>query len=279
MTQGLIGGATSYEEQSLEDIISDIESWCDYTRNRKEFIIQRKNKLKEIRFWDNIPFNFQMTLETTIMYFDTVIHDLLLIKNMIINGLISEREVKLLRKIGIKAREFNKEYGETYKEEHEWKEYGNVNFRIVEEMYGKGRDCFVTMQDASNAASRLEDYMSNSNVVNNMLSVGGNINNSQIQQNTTNSTQSMAMDFDYNKVLEVLNEVKQYFDVKEFEKAFGSNSDKVKQIVIETIEMANKKDEPSKIKKALHLLLDLGVGVSSSIIAMGICTMIQQLPI
>lgn len=280
MVQGFIGGATSYEEQSLEEIILDIENWCEYTKNRKEFLVLRKDKLKEIGFWDNIPFNFQMTLETTIMYFDTVIHDLHLVKNSIVNSMVSDREIKLLRKIGVKAREFNKEYGQTYREEREWKKYGEPDFKIAEEMYAKGRDYFVTMQDASNAAARLEDYMSDSKVVNNIISVGGNISNSQIQQNTTNSSQNMAVDcdFDYSKVLEVLNEIKQYFDIKEFDKAFGENSAKVKQLVAETIEMANEKEEPSKIKKALSLLRDLAVGISGSIIATGICAMIQQLP-
>lgn len=281
MAQSIFGGMTSYEEQSLGDILSDIENWCDYTTNRKEFMIQRKNKLKEVGFWDNIPFDFQMTLETTIMYFDTVIHDLHLVKNKIVNGVISECEVKLLKKIGAKARDFNKEYGQTYREERGWKKYGNPDFKIAEEMYGKGRDYFVTMQDAANAAYRLEDYMSDSNIVNNILSVGGNINNSQIQQNTTHSNQSMLMnlDFDYSKVLEVLNEIKQYFYIKEFDKTFGTDADKVKQIVIETIEMVNEKEEPSKIKKALNLLKDLAIGASGSIIATGICSMIQQLQI
>lgn len=48
--------------------------------------------------------------------------------------------------------------------------------------------------------------MSNSNVVNNMLSVTGNISNSQIQQNTSNSSQYMSksLNFEYDKALRVL---------------------------------------------------------------------------
>ena len=42
-------------------------------------------------------------------------------------------------------------------------------------MYAKGRDYFVTLQDADNAASRLEDYMSNQNVNNNTLNISGDV--------------------------------------------------------------------------------------------------------
>lgn len=281
MVQGIIGGATSYEEQSLKDISSDIEYWWDYTKNIRKFMIQQKNKLKEIGFWNDIPFNFRITLDTTIKYLDTAIHDLQLVRGSIVNHVVSKREVNLLRKIGEKSKEFNREYGQTYLEEDEWKEYENIDFKIAEEMYRKGREYFVTIQDASNAAYRLEDYMSSSNVVNNILSVGGNISNSQIQQNTTNSNQSLSigLEFDYGKVLEVLNEIKQYFDIKEFDKVFGTNTDKVKQIVTETIEMVNEKKEPSKIKKSLNILRDLAIGTSGSIIATGICSLIQKLNI
>ena len=40
MAQGIFGGATSYEEQSLNDILEDVEKWIEYTDKRFEKIRQ-----------------------------------------------------------------------------------------------------------------------------------------------------------------------------------------------------------------------------------------------
>lgn len=40
------------------------------------------------------------------------------------------------------------------------------------------------MQDVVNAASRLENYVNNQNVINNTMNIGRNVENSQIQQGT-----------------------------------------------------------------------------------------------
>ncbi len=45
MSQGIIGGATSYEEQSLIDILNDINNWIDYTSDRKAFILAHREEL------------------------------------------------------------------------------------------------------------------------------------------------------------------------------------------------------------------------------------------
>ena len=36
MAQGIFGGATSYEEQSLAHIDSDIQNWIEYTEEIKK---------------------------------------------------------------------------------------------------------------------------------------------------------------------------------------------------------------------------------------------------
>ena len=72
-------------------------------------------------------------------------------------------------------------------------------------MYADGRDFFVTLQDAVNAASRLEDYVNNQNVINNTMNIGGNVENSQIQQGTIKSIQAQTTqtEFDYDKIYEL----------------------------------------------------------------------------
>lgn len=62
MVQGLIGGMTGYEDQSLNDILEDINKWIGYTTEIKQYIEDGISTLKERGYWNNIPFNFQMTL-------------------------------------------------------------------------------------------------------------------------------------------------------------------------------------------------------------------------
>lgn len=281
MAQGIIGGATSYEEQSLLDILSDINNWIDYTSDRKAFILTQKDNLDNSLFWDKIPFDFQLTILTTISYFDTILYDLNIVKKSIENNRITEKEVNLLGNIGKKSREYNREYGKTYKDEHLWKDYGNPDFRVAEEVYGKGRDYFVTMQDAGNAAYRLEDYMEKGQVINNTMSFSGNVTGSQIQQGTTNSSQTMTVEnsFDYDKVMDVLNKIQKTTNSADFQEDFADKAEQVKEIVLETIQMVQKKEEPTKIKKALSILKNIVIGVGENIIANGICGLITQLPI
>lgn len=87
-----------------------------------------------------------------------------IILNAIRNENVTEREIKLLNKIGTQSCEFNNRYGKTYREDRQWKKYGDVNFEVAENMYAKGRDFFVTLQDAGNAAWRLEDYIVNAGI-------------------------------------------------------------------------------------------------------------------
>ncbi|MCC5910032.1 MAG: hypothetical protein JJT76_06305 [Clostridiaceae bacterium] len=180
MPQGIIGGATSYEEQSMKDILSDIESWIEYTKSNKRFIEEGIGHLKECNFWDEIPFNFQMTILSTITCQKTYLEDFEIISNAIKDDRVSEKEVKLLAKIGKKAREFNNEYGRTYKDESRWKKYGDKDFKVAENLYARGRDYFVSLQDASNAACRLEDYITTvpavtNNNINQTVSGTGNV--------------------------------------------------------------------------------------------------------
>lgn len=282
MAQGIFGGATSYEEQSLQDILDDIVGWIQYTTDNKSFILSQKSIVEKSGFWDKIAFDFQLTILSTISYFDTIIFDLNIIKTAFTGNRITEKEVKLLRNIGVKAISYNHEYGRTFREDkRDWHDYGNPDFREVEEIYGRGRDYFVTMQDASNAAARLEDYMEKGQVINNTLSIQGSVSGSQIQQGTTNSTQAMDVvnAFDYAQVLDVINKIKRSTQSEDFDIDFGEKSVEVKQIIDDTLSMIETKEEPTKIKKMLSTLKDLAIGVSSSLIASGICGLITQLPI
>jgi hypothetical protein len=106
--------------------------------------------------------------------------------------------------------------------------------------------------------------------------IGDNASEIQIQQNTSNSSQTNTniQTFDYEKVLNVLKEIQGYFDYPQFATTFNDNSELVKQIVNDTINAAEKNEEPTLIKKSLKLLKDLVVGTSGSLIASGILTLL-----
>lgn len=161
MAQGMIGGMTNYEDQSIGDILEDIKGWISYTEEIKNLIETGINILKENSYWSNIPYNFQATLLSSIRCQNTFLNDLQLVVNAIEQDKLSVREVNIMKRIGKNAIEYNIDYGKSYKEESRWKEYDNKDFRVAENLYAKGRDYFITMQDASNVSGRLPDYINN----------------------------------------------------------------------------------------------------------------------
>lgn len=279
MAQGIIGGATSYEEQSLSDILLDIKKWLEYTDKIKHSMELWLKSSKENGFWQRVEFDFQMTVYSSISYFNTIGEDLKMVKVAIETNNITEREVSLLRKIGRKANEYNNEYPRTYKSEKRcWHDYGNPDFEIVEKMYAKGRDYFVTLQDAGNAASRLEDYMSRGQTINNTMNISGNVTGSQIQQGTVNSCQQMSNEgkVPYEKISTMLSQIKQYSENELFNSEFGDKADAIREMVDEALEATEQKSEPSKIKNTLTKLKGYVTNVGSGIIASGIFKLIES---
>lgn len=281
MVQSSFAGSTSYTIQSLEDIYIDIKNWIEYTQETKEFINSQYKIVKSSRLYNSIDYDFLAIIDSTILYCDTILYDLNLVRKAMEQGCITEKEISLLRKIGQESLKLNHKYGLTYKSDTSWHDYGNAEFEEVEEIYAKGRDFFVTLMDADNAAARLEDYMGNGQIINNNLNIHGNVSSSQIQQGTSNSTQTMDVSnsFDYDRVLDALNRIKRVTSNEEFNVDFGDESPEVNKIVEETIEMVEKQKEPNEIKEHLNALKNLVIGVSESVLANGIYALITNLPI
>lgn len=109
--------------------------------------------------------------------------------------------------------------------------------------------------------------------------VGDNANGIQIQQNTKYSTQTITSteSFNYDIVCDVLNEIKGYFDIPQFESTFQDKADTVKEIVCEAIEAIKRKDEPTSIQSSIKILKDLAIGAGSSLIASGILGLLGRL--
>lgn len=105
---------------------------------------------------------------------------------------------------------------------------------------------------------------------------GASISNIQIQQGTTNSSQTsnLSKNFDYDAISKFLNQISKY-DLSESE--LGENSEKIQEVIGETKKAVEAKAYPSVIKHLLHTLRDLAVGVVGSLIATGIAAQINEL--
>ena len=272
MAQGLFGGCTNYKVQSLEDILEDVENWSTYTSEVKQFMTENKDQLLSENLWNEISWNFQMIMESSMLYFETILSDLELIKKSIISDSITKREVSLLSTIGNQSRKYNIDYGQYWHED-----YKNADCEIARKMYAEGRDLFVTLQDAVNAAERLEDYMKNTPV--NKINIVGNVSSSQIQQGNINSGQTIVTEtqFHYEEVLDCLKKIQEIYKKSIFDETFGPNTERVRQVIDETVRMVNAKEEPGVIRKSLQFLIDLASNVGSNVIGTGILSTIKDL--
>lgn len=65
-----------------------------------------------------------------------------------------------MNNIGKMSHENYDDFRKAYNEDFIWKDYGNDQFKEVEELYAKVCDFFATLWDVNNASYRLKDYMS-----------------------------------------------------------------------------------------------------------------------
>ena len=278
MVQSMIGGATNYSYQTMQQILVDINQWIKYAEQIRN---KMKNNLAEVEnstIWQNASYNFKMTINSTVGYCSTIIEDLKIVKKAIENNCITEREVALLKTVGENASEYNRRYGIDYHENVSWHCYGNQIFSIIENIYADGRDFFVTLQDASNAASRLEDYMQTGNVMN--VNIGGNVSGSQIQVGTVNSSQNIdngIKEFPYEDVLTILSEISKYKE--SISEQFGENGEPFCNALDESIEETKKKGNPEKINKLVNIMKEAVARVSTGLIVEGVKALITKLPL
>ena len=109
------------------------------------------------------------------------------------------------------------------------------------------------------------------------VDIQGNINGIQIQQGTTNSSQFQNVNrvFDYDKVAKIINEIDKY--VPMFADTYGRDYKIAEGALNEAKEAVLSRENPSKIKKALSILKDVSLRVSSSLIATGILALLKQI--
>lgn len=104
--------------------------------------------------------------------------------------------------------------------------------------------------------------------------VGGNVEKSQLQYSTVNSTQELNVAFDYDTALTLLTELQMLLS-KENEKATKSSiSSDMAELVTEIVTQIQQQEDPSKIKRNLTDLVEFLKGIGSSLAATALTTLL-----
>lgn len=279
MAQNLLAGGTSYADQSPSDISLDIKRWCKYTIEIKQKILKLKSIANKNGYWTKkVPQDFQSLTYKSLHYLNTILEDLNIIADAIDKNHITSKEIKLLKRIGNETAGYLCDFTKAYNESHQWHEYDNPDFESINQLYNEIREYYATLIDAGNAAERLEDYMEKDNITKNTINIKGDVTGSQIQQGVNNSSQTMSVNnqYDYDGLINALIEIQEYHKDEKFQAGLGDGSEKFRNVVAESIILAQNREEPAKIKGVLRIAKELAMRVSSSVIASGIVSMISQ---
>lgn len=159
MARSYLAGMTDYSHQSFEDLIEDLNYWKESCSERAKWIEESISSLEEIGYWEKIPTNFQSEIYFSKKYFNTVVLEISSITNDFDNE-VQKNHVKRLYALAKTADKENKDIGQTWHADtsYGWKDYGNENFDLVEELYGRTRDLVASLTDLSNIATRLNDF-------------------------------------------------------------------------------------------------------------------------
>lgn len=109
-------------------------------------------KCQKNSYWDNVvPFDFRSIVDYAVKYYDTTIKDLDDIY-IDLQYEVKKHHIKRLENIASVAHDINKRIGIIWHQKCEDKEYGTLDFRIVERIYNNTRDMAVNLLDISNMA-------------------------------------------------------------------------------------------------------------------------------
>lgn len=178
MAQGLFAGGTSYENQSLTDILLDLEYWVKYSENVKNDVQQLFEKAKSTPFYKSIPYDYLAIIHEILRICQTNVEDIRIVIAAIDSHALTKAKVELLRKISARARQSSEDNRRCFKNQENgyWHDYGNPDFDRIESIYRMFGDYCATLLDASNAAHRLNDYVDIPEEVTTMKIENNNVN-------------------------------------------------------------------------------------------------------
>jgi len=283
MAQGIFAGGSGYDDQSLEDIEQDIKVWIGFCEDTLDFFDKTILELHEKKYYETIPFNLRALFDNTKRKLATFIRDFNAILKSISEDTIFNRDVALLKNIGTISIEHNDKYGTVYHEElSRWygEKYSDPNFRQMERLYAEGRDLFGTLMDASNAAERLKDYMSNQHQKKQTINITGTghqiaigDNNKLVMKLKSDLGEENAKEL--SRLMSVFEEnLDKYFKESELEKK------ETAEHLIGGLREEVTKENPKRgiVGSYLHTLNGLSTSADFITIVSGITTLIGSLP-
>ena len=116
----------------------------------------------------------------------------------------------------------------------------------------------------------------NQRITNNTNNFYGEVTGVQIQQGTVNSSQSQSVNqgFDYAEVAEIIEKIKKYDSFLDDE--YGENALEIRNKIDEIEYLVQKKENPSRRKTLLSDIKNVSIGVTGSLIASGIVTLLSR---
>jgi hypothetical protein len=151
---------TDYSHQSIDDIMSDIETWILSLQQIQELFHKNIEYLNESGYWDEIGVvDFQFLVGYALKFYQTSEKELAEILEDIKTAEIQTNHVTRLSSMAETADKLNRRYGAVWHKESFFKDYQNPDFRRVEKIYAKGRDMAVDMLDLDSLAIRLNVFI------------------------------------------------------------------------------------------------------------------------
>lgn len=185
MAKGLLGGMTDYSHQSFTDIISDLEREQTNITTFVKAIEGNIAKVKDSGYWDSkVPSNFIEIVGYSLTHYKTAQEELAEISSEI-KSEVREHHCKRLQRLSVVAGDINRNIGKIWHQQYDGKEYGNEDFRFVEKIYSNTRDMAVNLLDASNIASRLNDFIGKTKITMDKNQNLGGISNTTFGDNAT----------------------------------------------------------------------------------------------
>lgn len=65
-----------YKTFSLNDISSELQEWFNYANTTHKYIDETKKELIKNNYWNNIGFNFKLTVSDSLNFLNTIQEDL-----------------------------------------------------------------------------------------------------------------------------------------------------------------------------------------------------------
>jgi hypothetical protein len=161
-------GQTDYRHQTLSDIVKDLEEWCISLNSVITIINKNIEHLKINGYWQKVPFDFESIIVYALKYFSTSFQEITSILKDVQKE-IGADHVKRIRNLGKVGVELNSNFGTVWHQDYPitQKQYGNEEFKLVEQIYSEGRNMAADMIDLVNVAERLEDFIGEKYATNN----------------------------------------------------------------------------------------------------------------